>query len=450
MREQAKGVLARFSAALRAAAPLLWAATAIVVPLAILVGFYTSALLLLICAVFWQFLSSLLTALVKQPRQEVARRWCGYRVTTWGLVYGGVTLTVSAVSIGYGINLAYLTAAFLLSAGACAVVLPGLVVAGTDARWEAPARAVASSPFTVEVRLRNRRHAGLGFSPCGLQVTSPGPSHQVRHGVRRIAPGAERRLSLRHYLPERGLRKLPALKVSSRFPLGVVEASAELCPEQEVLVLPRMGRINPERVLRYLGSEAKWLVSMPRKDEQGEFRSLREYRYGDNPRHIHWTTSARLSKLYVREFEQRQMHGVLILLDCFAGSAGAGDDDGWHDRFEKAISFVATLATVLTERGIFYSFAACCPSLQSLPYDTGLGHLNSLLELLALADTTPDKTISDVAAALSLPQVRTGGIWVVTPGPLARLQLPAGLGQPGDSTLVVDVSEAWFDEIFSF
>lgn len=451
MPEDSKGLLLRLGRAVQFIAFVLWVGAGVGVPVALLVGDYGGALLVLVGVLFWQFLSSLLSALLPMESPGARCRF-HYRVTAWGLVYCAVAVTFCVVSLHWGMNLIYLTAAFLLGGAVCAAVFPALVLKQTSAGWDLPEHVFAGDMFSVEFTLRNQKSGWGGLSAFGLRVGADGrdgSARAARHSIRRLAPGHEHSLVVRQYLPERGIHRLPPLSVSTRFPFGLVEASAEMQPEQEVLVLPRLGHIRQDVLLRYKGGEARWLLNLPLKDQQGEFRSLREYQQGDNPRHIHWATSARFRKLYVREFEQRQMHSVLILLDSHAPAEGSAEAQARRERFETAVSFTATLAALLSERNVFYAFASYCPDLRPLPYDVGYGHFYSLLETLALATTTSEHTFADLVEALSFHEVGGGGICLVTPGPLSAAQRSAALGRLAKGSVSIDVSQPEFHEIFT-
>ena len=441
-------LLARAS---RLIAVVLWIVVAITVPASLLLRSYSSGLLMLAVALSWQILSSLLWPLAP-PKAPRARLRLRYRLTPWGLVYCGIAITFCLLSVHWGINLIYLTAAFLLGSAICAAALPGLSLRRTCAQWNVPDRVFAGDLFSVEVALRNPKGVRVGLSAFALRVGTDrgnGAASAAYHTIPRLAPGQEHGLTLRQYMPERGRHRLPPLRVSTRFPFGVLEASTEMRAERATLVLPRLGHIHQHALIRQTGGEAKWVQELARKEQEGEFRSLREYQHGDNPRHIHWATSARLHKLYVREFERREMHSVLLLLDAYAPEEDPREAQARSERFETAVSFAATLGALLTERNVFYAFAAYCSGLNSLPYDTGHGHLFSLLETLALAKTTSQHTLADLAGTLGFHQVGTGGICVVTPGPLTQEQRAAALGPLAQVSIWIDVSESGFHDIFS-
>jgi uncharacterized protein (DUF58 family) len=68
------------------------------------------------------------------------------------------------------------------------------------------------------------------------------------------------------------------------------------------------------------------------------FHALREYEVGDDLRHVHWITSARVGKLMVRQFEETRRSRLVICLSM------APEDYATDDDFELACSVAASLA----------------------------------------------------------------------------------------------------------
>src|SRR5205814_7019129 len=80
----------------------------------------------------------------------------------------------------------------------------------------------------------------------------------------------------------------------------------------------------------------------------GEFHGLREFRSGDDPRDIHWRTSARRGRPFVRELEEETGRIVMIVLETGAAPV-AGDP---VRAFEDAVSLAASLAVALLRKGL--------------------------------------------------------------------------------------------------
>ena len=113
---------------------------------------------------------------------------------------------------------------------------------------------------------------------------------------------------------------------------------------------------EPERLLR----RVEWTV-LRRLDGllQGDYRSLfrgfgldladlREYRHGDDVRHIDWNVTARLDTPYVRQFHEDREVAAWFLLDL-SGSVDFGSQ-AVRKRAQSA-QFVALLARLLTRHG---------------------------------------------------------------------------------------------------
>jgi len=421
-----------------------WLVAAAGVPLALVLGSGPLLLLAALVSLLWLLVSLVLPALFVR-RNAPERTRLRLHFTQWGGVYSAATASFCLLALQWHVNLFSLTAAFLVAGLLCSPVLAVLSLWRLRTRSRHPERIFAGQPFPVEVSLRNRKRFLGAFA---LRVDGPGHNGAPAssgHTLVRLPGGAEASFTLRQVLPERGNHLLPPVTVSSGFPFGLVDASLSAQSHEEVLVLPRLGRIESTAFVRLKGGAAKWLEQLRVRDQQGEFRSLREYRPGDDPRHIHWATSARLRKLHVREFERRYVQSVLILLDASVPDGQGESDPGRLARLEKAVSFAGTLGALLTRRNVFFAFASYCPDLTTLPYDCGRGHTFALLEALALGRPARDRTLRDLFRAID-PREARGGCCVVTPGPCDASGLPGYL-EP--STALVDASEPEFNEYFS-
>jgi uncharacterized protein (DUF58 family) len=145
---------------------------------------------------------------------------------------------------------------------------------------------------------------------------------------------------------------MPALSWRSGFPFGIAERGGRWAAGGEFLVYPARGKLN-----RAMGFGAKGAgvavgapsaTGMPGED----FRSLREYHPGDNPKRIHWRTSARVGMLQVRELEREHAAPVLILLDSRipAGTRAAERAEAAAG-LELAVSFAAEVCRTALQEG---------------------------------------------------------------------------------------------------
>lgn len=78
-----------------------------------------------------------------------------------------------------------------------------------------------------------------------------------------------------------------------------------------------------------------------------EFSSLGEYVQGDDPRHIHWPSSARTGQLVVKRFDTQEPRRTHVVLERFADNPGS---------FDVAVSLCASTVIDLLGRGEIVSF----------------------------------------------------------------------------------------------
>jgi uncharacterized protein (DUF58 family) len=108
---------------------------------------------------------------------------------------------------------------------------------------------------------------------------------------------------------------------------------------------------------------------------------LRDYQAGDDSRAIHWKTSARQSRLIVRETEAEDQRRVTLALPLHAPDSAA-------PAFERAVVLIASLAAYFKEQGFAIRLLL---GDEELPYGMGETHLYRMYRLLALCRSVPDE-----------------------------------------------------------
>jgi uncharacterized protein (DUF58 family) len=118
-------------------------------------------------------------------------------------------------------------------------------------------------------------------------------------------------------------------------PLGLMRREVKWADELELFVHPTTSRLQ--------GVASGWLRDLegrPTNDRSPSdvaFHTLREYVPGDDRRHVHWRTSARLNKLMVRQFIDNRRSHLGIVVDTDPASYADADE------FELAVSMAASL-----------------------------------------------------------------------------------------------------------
>ena len=81
-----------------------------------------------------------------------------------------------------------------------------------------------------------------------------------------------------------------------------------------------------------------------------EFTSCREFRYGDNPKHIHWTSWAKTDSPIIREMADEGRPALSLIFDnCMPVNMLTKYQDIQAD-FEAAVSFLAGVSEHLMKQ----------------------------------------------------------------------------------------------------
>src|SRR5690606_29676660 len=187
------------------------------------------------------------------------------------------------------------------------------------------------------------------------------------------------------------------------------------------------------------------------------FHRIREYRPGDEPRSIHWRTTARRNELMVREFRESRDRHLIVLLDAWIPERTGASD---LERVEYAISLATTIALtqMLSGRGSDVFFAMSGSELRSWGGSKGDGERNNLLDSLALLQPSPRANVSRLLQAALQEQTPHSRTILVTPDHdraralnLPSLESSGGRAAPAWSDLpqVVTADPAAIGQLFT-
>jgi uncharacterized protein (DUF58 family) len=269
------------------------------------------------------------------------------RTTFEGRVFFLFASGFALAALGLGENLVFLMTCLALGAGLVARRLARRNLVGLEIVRETPSRARVGEPTRLVYRLRN---AGPG-SAIGIEVEDvrggAARPHRLTVSVPGLAGGAEARASAEVVFTRRGHHRLPGLVATSAFPLGFHRATRALGDAARVLVRPARGRATALLRARLRGEAAS--RTRPSLRERGDdvLHGVREFREGDDPRRIHWRSTARRGTVTLSEWRREQGREVVILL---GRSHGAGHGD--VAAFERAVSFAATAFEATRREGL--------------------------------------------------------------------------------------------------
>lgn len=194
---------------------------------------------------------------------------------------------------------------------------PQRVVVGERAAGEMVVRnttALRSLPLTVELTV------GVGLARFAVPSLAPEGTHDELFTLPTI---------------RRAVLPVGPLSTVRSDPLGMIRRERRWGRIEELFIHPRTHRLDRlgAGFLRDLEGQATTQLS----PSDIAFHTLREYVPGDDRRHIHWRSSAKLDKLMVRQFVDTRRSELLLLIGERA------DDYRSEDEFELAVSIAASL-----------------------------------------------------------------------------------------------------------
>ncbi len=312
-------------------------------------------------------------------------RYRSLRVTPEGVRFLLLNLAVGLAALNTGNNLLYLLLAMMLSLIVMSGILSEQCLRHLAIRRVIPDNVFANSPATVTLSIANRHPKLPSFS---LRVLDIVERQAVDRGIHilHLPAGASVSQSYPVLFMRRGRHRIEGIKLQTRFPFGLFIKGASLFLSSDLVVYPEL-RPLPERLVHdlvVLGYDQ----AVSKRGPGVGLHNLREYQHGDDSRTIHWKTTARQSRLTVRETETEDLRQVTLALPT------AVPEDRSPEFFEQAVSLTAVRGRDFRNQGFAVRMVV---GDREIAHGVGEPHLHRLLHALALCEPVPARQ-SDAAA----------------------------------------------------
>lgn len=207
-------------------------------------------------------------------------------------------------------------------------------------RLETSARRIkAGQKLELRVLVANQAHGRTGAAQAELRVGER--MRQVM--VPRLDPGQAHACSIRIEAQRRGVLCIGPLTVGKGDPLGLAWRARSVADGIEVFVHPHTA---PPESLHIGGLPDMEGLAIGRVADNGlDLHTLRDYEAGDDPRHIHWLSSAKRGTLLVRRYEHYERAEVNLELDTQAAHYATDEE------FELAVGLLASLGVACMRQG---------------------------------------------------------------------------------------------------
>lgn len=285
----------------------------------------------------------------------------------------------------------------LLAVGAAGAAVAVLSVAYV--RLRRPLRVIARSLKPQQVHVGDDCQVRLELANPGVlrtpvlrladevSFTTKSSTSMMQSPDLMVAPvRADEALTVAYRLPtdERGRVVVGPLTLAVADPLAMAARNFQIGGQAEALVYPATHPIGPPP--RLPGSSFDAVRRSPMAQSGDELYGLRPFQRGDDPRRIHWRSSAHHDELIVRQFEEFSHTHTTVLLDTRLDTQDAAGSEVQRERFEAMVSAAASICRASQRRGDQIRLTT------TADFDSGYGadsaHLHKIYEHLALV--SPD------------------------------------------------------------
>jgi uncharacterized protein (DUF58 family) len=318
-----------------------------------------------------------------------------FPLTREGWWFLAATVLIGLGAVNAGLNLLFLVWGMMLFLILASGVLSELGLRGLDVRRSPPPAIYAGSFYLVDITLSNRKRRLPSFS-IEVEDLVDGRPLEKRCYFLKLPAGRTQEARYKHTLAKRGRHRLSGLRVSTKFPFGLIQKSRDIADPIDLVIYPALVAISPT-LLRGLPARLgpgrqKW------RSRSGDFYGLRDFRAGDDPRDIHWRTSARRGVPFVRENEDDEGMEATVVLDNLEGAE--------PQAFETAVSQAASVSLELLHRGFRVGLVLRGAS---VPADAGPAQATRLLRALALVEPAPASVpLEQGPGAIAVVSIRPG------------------------------------------
>jgi uncharacterized protein (DUF58 family) len=305
-------------------------------------------------------------------------------LTREGKWFSGITILLGFAAINTGNNLLYLLLGMTLSLFIASGVLSNSSLENIRVERHPPGSLYAHRPFLMGIGLRNSKRRLPSFSIEVEDMIENSPLDKKCYFLK-LPSGRLQNTSYRHTFQRRGRYTFSGFRVSTKFPFALIRKFKFVDAPTEVIVYPALtpvGHPPPPRAW------ARGDESRGTKGRRGEFHGLREFRDGDDPRDVHWPSSARKGRTMVREYEDEAARRLTLFLDNGLPGGAECADESAKEGLERAVSLAASLAADYLERG--YTVRLVTRS-DVVSWLVGPGQLARLLRMLALLEAVPEE-----------------------------------------------------------
>ena len=229
--------------------------------------------------------------------------WARTRPTKEGIIFLTLTLFVGFAALNTGNNLLYLVFGMMLSFVVASGIMSMINLSGIEVKTIAPEDVFALTPIPFRFSVRNLKPLIPSYS---LTIDIEGKSTFITY----LPSKSTKQVTINSFFKKRGWNKIPKAILFTRFPFGFFKKWIRINQDDEViLVYPKVEKPHMElnEFQEKFGESESEVIGFG-----SDLRSIRTFNQGDNPKFIHWKTTAKTGRLMYRELQDDKSKRYII------------------------------------------------------------------------------------------------------------------------------------------
>lgn len=313
-----------------------------------------------------------------RARARLAEAW--RRLRAWRRIYFtgfGLAFTLGTVAVGFAAmntanNLLYLLMGSMIGFISVSSWLSEQAIRDVGVERRLPRSVMVGQDCRLTYEVTNHKRL---LPSLAIELVETGLPNRAFVGHLAARKTASAR-SVNSFV-RRGIYPLRDVTLSTTFPFGLFRKERDVELPAEIVVWPRTDRPVREPLTGGGRAPRAGMTSRGSLGSRGEYRSLRGYRPGDDPRDIHWRSSARSGNPVMREYESDGAETRWICLDIREEAGEAA---------EVAVEVAAALVAGAMAEQRPFAFVAGDATLEP---GHGAAHMERALDILARVDFAP-------------------------------------------------------------
>jgi uncharacterized protein (DUF58 family) len=357
----------------------------------------------------------------KNRRESTTSIHSRYELGPGGLMFFVVSVLILAVAIYSQAPLLFWAFGLMVGALIVSIFLSAMMLRHLSVQRIKPTHGVARESMLLRYQLFNPKRIIPAFGVVitetwgkgrqGWRKTGPVAATPARLKGRplgwvvHVGPGQHIQAESPCWPLRRGYLTLEKIEVSTAFPFGILRRVRVFEAPGQVLVYPRLVRIDRQILFKLSDMDPFGRERIDRGGGHEEFYGLREYRPGDSMKTIDWKRTARTGQLVSREMTQPSPPKIMVALDLSdpalhiqidkpsGKKSGHPDQLENHDHqidqhIEQAISLTASLVCDAYFHGYQIGLAVMGVPFTPFPVHHSLPHRTKMLEALSQLDAS--------------------------------------------------------------